>query len=286
MKLIIFAVGLVGAYAQAPSCGVPAIAPNQDGKIVGGIEAIPNSWPWQVQMCSSGSTTLSCRLRCGGSVINERFILTAAHCTQTSPGSISIKAGSHRIGARPANDNQIQHVAVRRIVNHPEYRRPTQFSNDVSILELATPLTLGSHVSPICIPAADNGNTVAGNGNTAFVTGHGTTRSGGQISEALMQVIVPFVSNEQCGQSYGSSAIDDTMVCLGNFNQGGKDSCQGDSGGPVVKANPDGVFYQYGIVSWGRGCASARFPGVYARVANQCDFFTSAVGSNICVGGN
>lgn len=286
MKLLV-ALCLVGAALsapqkrQAPACGVPAIPPIQDGRIVGGIDAAPNSWPWQAIMCS-GSSTSSCRLRCGGSIINDRFILSAAHCTVgLSASSITIKVGAHRYG--DSVSGSVQQVRVERIFNHPQYQSGTQFSNDLSIVQLAEPLVFGDTVSAVCLPSAENGNT--DDGNNAFVTGHGSVRSGGAISQILQQVIVPFVSNQQCGSSYGSNAIDETMVCLGNFAQGGKDSCQGDSGGPVVQAS-GGVFYQYGVVSWGRGCALPRYPGVYARVSNQCAFYESSVGSAVCVGGN
>lgn len=274
--LIVLAAIAVAALAQ--DCGTPAVDPIDDGKIVGGIEARPNSWPWQVVMCSGGSTT-SCRLRCGGSIIDNKHILTAAHCVQRiSPSSITIKVGAHQY-----TDRTRQH-RVARIIEHPSYESPGRFSNDAAILELAEEIEFSDTVSPVCLPAADNGNTNAGNGNSAFVTGWGSIRQNGPISRTLQQVIVPFVTNEQCEDAYGS-VVDGTMVCLGNIEQGGKDSCQGDSGGPVVKKT-NGRYYQYGVVSFGNGCALAGFPGVYARVTTFCDFVSQTTGANLCVGGN
>lgn len=281
MKFVILA-ALVGV-ALSQNCGMPAVAPIDDGRIVGGIEARANSWPWQVTMCS-GSSTTSCSLRCGGSIIANRYVLTAAHCTQVSAGSITIKVGAHRYSSDRPGTGEVRQITVSRIINHSSYGRPTSFSNDMAIVELSSAVTYGNHVSPVCLPANENGNT--NEGLTAFVTGWGSLSSGGSISATLQQVRVPFVSNTRCASAYGSSSIDGTMVCLGNFNEGGKDSCQGDSGGPVVRAS-NGRFYQYGVVSWGRGCALPQYPGVYARVQVQCSFIASSTGNAAqCVSGN
>lgn len=277
MKVLIIIASLVAAALSQQECGTPAIDPIEDGRIVGGIEAREHSWPWQVVMCS-GSSTTSCRLRCGGSIIDNKHILTAAHCVQRiSPSSITIKVGAHDY----AGSVGTQHT-VARIVDHPSYESPGRFSNDMSILELNDEIAFGDTVSPVCLPAADNGNTA--DGNSAFVTGWGSLRQNGPISRTLQQVIVPFVNNDQCAESYGS-VIDGSMVCLGNYEQGGKDSCQGDSGGPVVKKS-NGRYFQYGIVSFGSGCARPRFPGVYARVTEFCDVIADTTGSDLCIGGN
>lgn len=94
-------------------------------------------------------------------------------------------------------------------------------------------------------------------------SGFGTLSSGGSLASKLMQVYVPIVSQASCKQAYGSS-IHDSMVCAG-LQEGGKDSCQGDSGGPLV-CEFNGKFFLEGVVSWGSGCASPGYYGVYARV--------------------
>jgi trypsin len=282
LKFVLLAAVAVSA-ARAQSCGQPSVSPIDDGRIVGGIQARANSWPWQVVMCS-GSSTSSCSLRCGGSIINDRWILTAAHCTQTSPGSITIKAGAHRYSSDRPGSGEVQHISVSRIVNHASYGRPTTFSNDISLVQLSSSLRMGDRVQPVCLPANENGHT--DEGNVAFVTGWGSLSSGGSISSTLQQVRVPFVSNSKCAQNYGSSSIDGTMVCLGLFDEGGKDACQGDSGGPVVKKGNDNRWYLYGATSWGRGCALPGYPGVYARVSTQCSGFITPTSGVSCVSGN
>jgi trypsin len=266
------------------NCGNTPIPPNDDGRIVGGVEAKMNSWPWQVVMCS-GSSTTSCRLRCGGSIISPTHILTAAHCViRLSPSAITIKAGAHKYTDEPGV-NGVQQLKVKAIHVHPSYQSPKSFSNDAALLELEEAIEFGPTKQPVCLPVADNGNSLEP--KSAFVTGWGSIRSGGSISVPLQQVVVPFVSQQTCTDAYGASTIDDSMVCLGNYEEGGKDSCQGDSGGPVVQKADNGKWYQYGVVSFGRGCALPKFPGVYARVTSFCDLVAAGSGiADICKGGN
>ena len=104
------------------------------------------------------------------------------------------------------------------------------------------------------------------------------TSSGGSISNDLLKVEVPFVSTDDCNQSYNGNgySITDGMICAG---EKGKDSCQGDSGGPMV-ANVNGTSVLVGVVSWGIGCAQEGYPGVYARVANYIDWIEETMANN------
>ena len=103
-------------------------------------------------------------------------------------------------------------------------------------------------------------------------------QSGGFVVEKLHKVEVPFVSTDDCNQSYNGNgySITDGMICAG---EKGKDSCQGDSGGPMV-ANVNGTSVLVGVVSWGIGCAQEGYPGVYARVANYIDWIEETMANN------
>ena len=138
-------------------------------------------------------------------------------------------------------------------------------NNDFSILKLKTSIDYCSypHIRPVCLPS-DTGLMYVG--DTATVTGWGTTSSGGTVSNKLREVDVKVLSNSQCKNdySYSSSSITQNMLCAAVAG-GGKDSCQGDSGGPLVTARSGENYQQIGVVSWGVGCAQADAPGVYAR---------------------
>ena len=133
--------------------------------------------------------------------------------------------------------------------------------NDFSILTLSSPVTFSKIVSPVCLPASISSLYV---GSVATVTGWGTLSSGGSQPDKLQEVDVNVISNSQCAGNYGSNSITSAMVCAADT---GKDSCQGDSGGPMV-TQENGRHAQIGVVSWGIGCASPNYPGVYARVTS------------------
>jgi len=238
-------------------------------RIVGGVNTEVNEYPWQAGLVSKGGSYVWC----GGSLVNSRWVLTAAHCTVgDSPSAIQVLLGEHDYSV----DHEADHIRadVSSIENHPDYNSNT-LDNDFSMLKLAVAVDYGSHphIRPICLPAID---TLAYTGDTATVTGWGTTSAGGSLSSSLREVDVTVMSNTNCRNDYGywSSEITSSMLCA-NVVGGGKDSCQGDSGGPLVTASggngvtPGQNYFQIGVVSWGIGCADANYPGVYARVTAQ-----------------
>jgi len=230
-------------------------------RIVGGEEATPNEFPWQVSMQYFGSHI------CGGSIYNANTVITAAHCGEiASPSAFSVLAGKHNLRVTE-NTQQLRQVS--QVVLHPGYPGVTGFSNDIAILKLSAPLDLNAAVGPV--PIAPTGYTATGE---ATVTGWGTTREGGSLPDTLQKVNVPIVTDAACRQAYGDSQVDDSMICAGLPN-GGKDSCQGDSGGPFLANDRGTGYYLAGIVSWGFGCARPGYPGVYSEVAFHNDFISN-----------
>ncbi|MBM4412762.1 MAG: trypsin-like serine protease [Chloroflexi bacterium] len=227
-------------------------------KIVGGSEAIPNEFPWQILLTYSGLSA-----SCGGSVIHESWILTAAHCVDSdSPSWRTVVAGIHDRSSDGANP-YLQRRSVNRIIIHPNYNDAT-LDYDIALLELNTPLTLNSKVAPIVLASTSDGALY--NPNTVHtVSGWGHTSYGGSAAVRLQKVNVPVVSTTLCNSAYGS--ITSRMYCAGNYAAGGIDSCQGDSGGPIF-VNQNGTYKLTGIVSSGYECATAGYPGIYTHVAN------------------
>ncbi|XP_049779308.1 trypsin alpha-3-like [Schistocerca cancellata] len=115
------------------------------------------------------------------------------------------------------------------------------------------------------------GTTEPSAGTAVTITGWGDLSSGGSSPTQLQAVTTSIVARASCNIAYGGE-ITQRMICAGE-DEGGKDSCQGDSGGPLVEGST-----QYGIVSWGRGCAQAGYPGVYANVANLRSWVTEVTG--------
>ncbi|KAG7334874.1 hypothetical protein KOW79_001470 [Hemibagrus wyckioides] len=250
------------SLAQTDVCGKPPL----NNKIVGGQDASPGSWPWQVSIQKDGFHF------CGGSLINQNWVLSAAHCFQsyTAP-QITIYLG---MGSLEGTNPNKQQRSVSTIINHQGYDDKTK-NNDIALVQLSSAVTVNDYVMPVCL--AESSSVFPG-GTNAWVTGFGYVGVGVALPfpQTLQEVQVPIISNSVCAQSY--TYLTDNMMCAG-LAQGGKDSCQGDSGGPLVVKN-NGVWIQAGIVSFGKGCALPNFPGVYTRVSQYQDWINSRISSN------
>ncbi|XP_061568161.1 transmembrane protease serine 9-like [Cololabis saira] len=248
---------------QLSDCGQPAL----NTRIVGGQAAPAGSWPWQVSLHTSAHI-------CGGSLINNQWVLTAAHCVNgRSPSQITVYLG--RQSQEGLNPNEVSR-SVTQIIIHPGYDSDT-FDNDISLLKLSSSVTFSNYISPVCLAAS--GSTFF-SGVDTWITGWGTIGSGVDLPSPknLMEVEVPVVGNRQCKCSYGVNQITDNMMCAG-LEEGGKDSCQGDSGGPLV-SKQGSRWIQGGIVSFGIGCAQPNFPGVYARVSQYETWIKNQISSS------
>uniref|UniRef100_A0A1I8GFW1 Peptidase S1 domain-containing protein n=1 Tax=Macrostomum lignano TaxID=282301 RepID=A0A1I8GFW1_9PLAT len=231
-------------------CGRPAIPPDET-RIVGGKEAVKNSWPWMVSLRLFGGHF------CGGSIYNANWIITAAHCVENymSPSMWGVDAGRH---CRDCTEATLQRRKVTQVVRYPNYDS-SRTNQDLAMMRVDRPFQFNSQVSPVCLPSSPVSNMAS-----CFATGWGSTQGTGDNTR-LLQVMVPIVPNSICGDaSHYGGAITSYMVCAG-YEQGGKDACQGDSGGPLV-CKSGRVWYLQGITSWGEGCAKPQRPGVYTRV--------------------
>jgi len=237
-------------------CGQTPIQPNLNGFIVGGVEARPNSLPWQVGMGEVGWGQ-----SCGGSIINKNTVITAAHCI--TPGlDYWIVAGQHK--KYGYDDPYYRKYEISKVIVHPDYRSVTRY--DIAILKTKEDIEFNDGVQPICLPPADQ---AYGEDRTMFLaSGWGSLGNG--WATHLMQVALPYISTNTCQGLLGSRSIHDSVICAG-YLEGGKDSCQGDSGGPLATVIDD-RWTLSGIVSWGYGCAQRNQPGVYTHVAKYLHF--------------
>ena len=230
--------------------------------IVGGEEVDPAcpdcKYPFMVSLQDGGWHF------CGGSLVREDWVVTAAHCVEgTSPSSINVKIGLHDVdGTSGAITRYVDQIIV-----HPNYSG-WSLDNDYALLHLTQPVTNFEPIQLITENSNDNEPVMS------TVMGWGATSSGGWSSDVLLEVDVPI--DDDCG-NYSPSEITNNMVCAGDYN-GGEDSCQGDSGGPLIMTNSDGEYELIGIVSWGYGCAEAGYPGVYSKVWSRLDWFFGYIG--------
>jgi len=224
-------------------------------RIVGGTEATDGQFPSAITLQSGAGTSLFC----GGSILNQNWALTAAHCIDGRT-SVWVRYNTRITGSNAGG----KAILSSRIIKHESYNSNT-IINDVGLIQLSEPFELGqTNAAAVTLATTE---PVSG---TMVAVGWGTTSSGGgSLPANLRYVDVPLVPRATCEGNYNSvNPIHASMICAG---ESGKDSCQGDSGGMLLDKATN---QQVGIVSWGVGCGSPGYPGVYANIANLLEWIT------------
>jgi len=248
-------------------------------RIVNGVASLKNEFPFMVGIFRRGSHPF-----CGGSLIDDRHVLTAAHCVYNIKSTEGLKVVLGENDFRNLSKTNHTERKLKRIISHKGFDF-THLDNDVAILTLDEAVEMSSAIKTIELASEEN----TFEGSMVTVAGWGLLKESGAMTSVQQKVAVKVWENTDCAHAYKSSSkITNNMICAswrnGTTNY---DACSGDSGGPLfasthIKRNDEAVivsrnepvsmdnavgFKQLGIVSWGTGCAREEYPGVYTRVS-------------------
>ncbi|XP_075216405.1 venom protease-like [Lycorma delicatula] len=268
---------------QQKSCYVRSIRkllPSGSSAAVGGIPVKPKELPF-MGLVGYG-TKNNVDWACGCSLISERFVLSAAHCTKDPNAGLArwVRLGELDLSRKNETANPVDFEIIRRI-NHPNYRSELVY-NDIALYQLNSSVTFTDTIKPICLPQPNSYYDVT----NVIGAGWGRIDYAGPRSTILLKVDLDYLTIRDCSNTADLRVApggleEKTMICAGVL-EGGKDTCSGDSGGPLFLPRkndqlPCFLQTQLGITSFGKHCALKGFPGIYTRVLSYVPWIESTV---------
>uniref|UniRef100_A0A8C2ER11 Peptidase S1 domain-containing protein n=1 Tax=Cyprinus carpio TaxID=7962 RepID=A0A8C2ER11_CYPCA len=225
--------------------------------IVNGKEAKPHSRPYMVSLQKDKKHI------CGGFLISDEFVMTAAHCWKGYPEILTVEVGAHDLWKSEVS----YHVEVKSYISHPHYTFCSQW-NDIMLLRLQEKVNLNNDVKWISLPK--KGEDVEVN-TLCSVAGWGQLQTNGPLSSLLMEANVHIMNNSECYKRWGQTyySVEQMMCTRGN---GG--SCRGDSGGPLVCGNTAVGVTAFGYISL---CNSPEKPNVYIKISPYIPWINSII---------
>ncbi|KAK3104192.1 hypothetical protein FSP39_025166, partial [Pinctada imbricata] len=251
------------------------------GRIVNGVDSDAGQWPWQVslQYNNRGSYTHIC----GGSLIDNKWVLTAAHCVEfdDSVANFRVVLGEH-VQSEDHGPEQI--IAVSHIIMHKNYNGGANgIPNDIALLRIAFAADVSKpEIGIVSLPSSENQAFTAS--DNCYISGWGKTSAmvviplllsillfpsaSSGAADVLQHVKIDVMTNNACSWRWlFSQTILDTHICVGG---GTESACNGDSGGPLV-CNMGGEWVLAGVTSWGSSSCQ-NMPNVYTRVSEYLDW--------------
>ncbi|XP_032067447.1 transmembrane protease serine 12-like [Thamnophis elegans] len=236
-------------------------------RIVGGRDAPLGAWPWQVSL-QVYSLGVGYHHICGGVVITNNSLLTAAHCIKRwkSPEFWRAVFGLHHLYHPQYYTRERQ---IKRIIIHSHFNKET-YENDIAVFIFKNPIKFNDYIQPICLFPS---SLFLGNDTLCYITGWGTADEKGEKKHILQEARVDIIPQSICNRyDWYGGIVTTNMFCAGSAS-GAVDSCQGDSGGPLMCYIQDvAQYYLVGITSFGRGCGRPQNPGIYVRLDNYSNW--------------
>ncbi|XP_046389304.1 transmembrane protease serine 9-like [Ischnura elegans] len=205
---------------------------------------------------------------CGGSILNDEWIVTAASCASMAAAKYQVVVGSNKL-----NEGGTTHQ-VTFLRAHEKYGTTPSKSYDIAVMKVSPKIEIGDGVGVVKLPA--DGDTPPAVGTTVTVIGWGVTADHGEFSNDLLKIEVPIANHQTCSDLYyimTGRPVSEDQLCAGG--EGGRDSCNGDAGGPLFLGD-----VMIGIVSWGLPCAHPRYPTVYTLVSHFTTWINTTISNS------
>ncbi|XP_075147894.1 serine protease ea-like [Haematobia irritans] len=265
-------------------------------RIYGGNKTKIDEFPWMALIeYTKGNNGKG--HHCGGSLINNRYVITASHCVNGKSIPSDWRLTGVRLGEwdlttnpdcevdiRGEKDCAPEHIDLRveRAIPHPQYDPNSRNqANDIALLRLERNIVYTDFIRPICLPISPSLRSATFDGIVMDVAGWGKTENA-SVSELKLKASVSGHTRDECSAVYMQQNInlEESQICAGG--QEGIDSCRGDSGGPLISLDTTNrvraYYFLAGVVSFGpTPCGLEGWPGVYTRVGSFIDWITQTI---------
>ncbi|XP_060515950.1 serine protease snake-like [Cylas formicarius] len=249
---------------------------NSVALIVGGTPASAAEFPF---MAALGflSDASNIEWKCGATLISERFLLTAAHCSFSRDADAPKIIRLGELDFSRSDDSEHVDYDIQQIIVHPNYRYPQKY-HDIALVQSTRTIKFTKYIRPACLyTKIDVGQ------NSLIATGWGKTDFAADNSDKLLKVTLRLYSNDECIRTYRTNkyiplGIQSNMLCAGDL-RGGRDTCQGDSGGPLLITQKENQckFYVIGVTSFGKSCGQVQTPAVYTKVSEYVQWIEDQI---------